>query len=103
MTNNIGNRHQPDAVTNVNPAKLFITLTRRLHTEDAIRLDKNGSVLVPTYQNNNTHANVWYLHINKDSGKSIKMTKILHESTVRDNEFNCVSLFTQLFSQRLET
>lgn len=58
MTNNIGNRDQPGAVTNVNPAKLFITLTRHLHTEDAIRLDKNGSVLAPTYQNNNTHANV---------------------------------------------
>ena len=33
------------------------------------------------------------------------MTRILHESTVRDNEFNSVSVhvFTQLFSQRFET
>ena len=46
MTNDIGNRHQPGAVTNVNPAKLFITLTRHRHTEDAIRLDKNGSVFL---------------------------------------------------------
>ena len=30
------------------------------------------------------------------------MTRILHESTVRDNEFNRVSVFTQLFSQRFE-
>ena len=43
----IGSRHQPGALTDVNPAKRFITQMRQrshLHTEDAIRLDKNGAL-----------------------------------------------------------
>ena len=43
----IGSRHQPGAVTDVNPTKRFITQMRQtshLHTEDAIRLDKNGAL-----------------------------------------------------------